>query len=66
MKFVDVKSRALTSNEEKYYYLWHKNISLFYKKEKFDFVIYLIRSSYYDLKKRVDEICFLKKFKVVK
>ena len=66
VRFVDVKSRELASNEEKYYYLWHKDISLFYKKEEFDSVIYLIRSSYYDLKKRVDEICFLKKFKVVK
>ena len=66
MKFVDVKNRALALNEEKYYYLWHKDISLLYEEEEFDLVIYLIRSSYYDLKKRVDKICFLKKFKVVK
>ena len=65
MKFVDVKNRAFASNEKKYYYLWHKDISLFCEKEEFDLVIYLIRSLYYDLKKRVDEICFLKEFKVV-
>ena len=65
VKFVDVKNRAFVFYEKKYYYLWHKDIFLFYKKEEFDFVIYLIRSFYYDLKKRVDEIYFWKEFKVV-
>ena len=62
---VDVKGRELASGEEGYYYLWHRGISLLCGEEGFDPATYLVRPSYYDLKKRVDEICFLKELKAV-
>lgn len=61
----DVKDRALKDGEEGFYYLWHRGIHLLCGGEGFDPTTYLVRPSYYDLKKRTDAVCFLKELKAV-